>query len=136
MIEEGATFIIPDPRGRLDPHLWVIVSDPSQDPDDILIVNFTTRTDRCDESCNVEPGEHPFVKHRTVVEYRGAKRVSAPQLDQLLAGTQFELREPVSQELLTRMRAGAAVSEFISHGDRSLLEEQGVLPLDEGNGLS
>ena len=136
MIEEGATFIIPDPRGRLDPHLWVIVSDPSQDPDDVLIVNFTTRTDRSDESCNVEPGEHPFVKHRTVVEYRGAKRVSARQLDQLLANTRLELREPVSQELLARIRAGAAISDFIPYGARRLLEEQGVLPPDEGNGLA
>ena len=136
MIEAGATFINPNPRRGLDPHLWVIVSDPSQYPDDVLIVNFTTRRDGCDESCIVEPGEHPFVQHSTVVEYRGARRASDQQLDQLLARTQFELREPVSRELLARIRAGAAVSEFISHGNRRLLEDQGVLPLDDGNGLS
>ena len=48
-------------------HLWVVLSDPSVDADNVVIVNFTTHTVDEESSCVVQRGEHAFVKHKTAV---------------------------------------------------------------------
>jgi hypothetical protein len=42
-MKAGDTFRIPALGTSLDSHLWVVISDPSVDPQHVLIVNFTTR---------------------------------------------------------------------------------------------
>ena len=37
MFGEGATFTV-----RADKHLWVIISDPEEDPEQVVQVNFTS----------------------------------------------------------------------------------------------
>lgn len=58
----------------------MVVSDPAINGEQILIVNFTTKRADSDLACVVNKGEHPFVRHETVVSYRGAKVVSATEL--------------------------------------------------------
>jgi hypothetical protein len=80
----GDTFRIPQPGTTLDSHLWVVISDPTADEENILIVNFTTSRADSDKACILKPGEHPFVAHETCVNYAGAKVVSKANLDLLL----------------------------------------------------
>ncbi len=61
----GDTFKIPQPETSLDTHLWVVISDPAADAENILIVNFTTSRADSDKACILQPGEHPFVRHET-----------------------------------------------------------------------
>ena len=131
MIQAGSVFVIPDPVPALDPHLWVIVSDPSQNHHRVLMVNFTKWREGKDQSCIVEPREYDPLTCKSVVQYAGAKECSAENLNTLLARTAFEMRPPVSEELLQRMRAGAGVSEFLAHAYRRLLADQGLLPEGE-----
>jgi hypothetical protein len=60
-MELGTTFL-PDAGGS---HLWVIISDPSIDPDHVLIVSLTTDRDYKDRLCVLDRGAHPLVTHAT-----------------------------------------------------------------------
>ena len=64
----GDTIIIPLPGTSYDSHCWMVISDPEQG-DECVIVNFTTwRADK-DTACVVEAGEHCYVKHKTLVNF-------------------------------------------------------------------
>jgi hypothetical protein len=41
-MKAGNAFRIPEPGTSLDSHFWVVISDPSVDPERVLIVYFTT----------------------------------------------------------------------------------------------
>jgi hypothetical protein len=70
------TFRIPEPGTSLDSHLWVVIADPTIDPQRVLIVNFTTRHNDSDNACILQGGEHSLVNHETCVNYASAKVVS------------------------------------------------------------
>lgn len=102
----GETFLnLVGPRE----HLWVVST--LQDVEGrVVIFNFTTCKPgpQCDHSCIVHPGEHPFVKHETVVFYAGGQvlpvEVARTHRDS------FDLRQPVNQGLLRRIQKGALES--------------------------
>jgi hypothetical protein len=122
----GDTFTLHD--RNVDEHLWVVISDPLSDPSDpVVIVNLTSRTADKDPTCIVNPGEHPFVTHPTVVNYRDAKAVSNTDLEHLLGLNHLHSHEPLSPVVLSRIREGAARSKFIREGCRKILAKQGLI---------
>jgi hypothetical protein len=46
-------------------HVWVIISDPEQDSDQVLIVPLTEYHPKKDTACILGPGDHPFIHKRT-----------------------------------------------------------------------
>ena len=40
----GETFLLSEQHADIDPHLWVVLSDPAQNSKQILIVSLTTCT--------------------------------------------------------------------------------------------
>jgi hypothetical protein len=55
----GAVLRIPQPGASLDSHIWMVVYDPSKDPERVVIVNMTTwRADK-DQACVLQVGDHP-----------------------------------------------------------------------------
>jgi hypothetical protein len=90
----GDTLIIDEPGTRLDSHLWVVISDPAENPEEIVLVNFTTYRADKDQACIVERGDHPFISRRTCIEYRGAKTASARELQTLLDSGQISSHKP------------------------------------------
>lgn len=106
-------------------HLWVIVSDPAADPERIILTNLTTRRSGSDETCVLEPGDHPFVKHPTVIHYRQARLVGLASLEKLLRNGDIRLAEGFSPEVLARIRAGFFRSPFAPRECKYLLRKQG-----------
>jgi hypothetical protein len=62
-------------------HLWIIISDPEQDSDQVLIVSLTEYHPKKDTACILGPGDHAFIYKRTCVAYDLA---NAPSLDDLV----------------------------------------------------
>ncbi|MEE9277415.1 MAG: hypothetical protein V3V06_03300 [Dehalococcoidia bacterium] len=80
----------------------------------VAIVNLTTRRERFDNSCVIQSGEHPFIQHDSVVNYRAAELLSIVHLDIASQEGFVELRSPVSPELLLRIQEGAIASIYTS----------------------
>jgi hypothetical protein len=122
----GDTFTFADPR--VDNHLWVVISEPMLDvADPVVIINFTTYREGKDRSCVLQPGEHPFIRHETVVHYAGAMNVPNAKLEGLANGGKVVLQGQVRPDVLDRIRQGAAESPFIREGCRRMLVKQGLI---------
>lgn len=121
-MQAGDAFLIPGS----DDHLWMIISDPSINPQKVVVVCFLSWTERYDQACEVRPGEHPFVKHPTLANYPGARIVTDAFLEEKKAAGELRMKQPLSAELLTRVRDRAASSEIPSE-PYAVLREQGFV---------
>lgn len=114
-----------------DRHVWIIISDPAIDPDQVLIVNLTSWDDSRrdtdplkDPACVLFPPEHPFIQRKTCVYYRGAQVASVEHL--LFRQTHGELDrvESVSPLLLQKLRECAGDSMHMALEHYRILETQ------------
>ena len=64
-----STFFLDDPNGG---HVRTVVSKPHGDPPEVVVVSFTTWKAWKDQSCVVEPGDHPSVPNRSVMSFERA----------------------------------------------------------------
>ena len=121
----GDTIIIIAPGTSYDCHLWMVISDPAQS-EDCLIVNFTSwRADK-DQACVVEVGEHPYVKNKTCVNFRDAKLCKLTDLEALIATKHLEAHQPLSPGLLRKIRNAVPESRMRMRYVQ-LLMDQGVV---------
>lgn len=104
----GDAFVNVDP-GSLT-HLWIVIAKSS---DSVVIVNFTTKPSFShDDTCTVTKGEHPFVVHETIVNYRQSQVVDDAVLEGAKAHGYIEMRDAVSPGLLRRIQEGAIASPY------------------------
>ena len=123
MAKLGDTFLL----ANIDSHLYIIISDPAQDRDRIVMANFTSwRADK-DQSCIVEVGEHRFITRRSCVHYGEQRLIKLVAYERELASGRLILHDPVSGDLLKRILDGAAMSPFLPLGNRQILVEQGLI---------
>src|SRR4051794_40876984 len=86
----------------------MIISDPARDASKVLIVNFSTWQPHLYLACVIEAGEHPFVVHRTVVNFARARIVTDAALERLQAAGRLQtLSDALAPALLKRIRESA-----------------------------
>jgi hypothetical protein len=127
-MEAGDTFFF---KVDVDSHLWMIISDPATDPDNVILVSFTTLTDEKEAVCVVNAGEHPRVKHPTCVHYQKPLRVSAAQLTELERKSLLEFQPKLSPQLLKRIRNSAADSRRFPEEMYEILLSQDLIDFEE-----
>ena len=127
-LRRGDTFLNESSAG-VPTHFWVIISDPSHTVDRIVIVNLTSWRGLAgeDESCVLDKGDHPFVKHKTYVNYRDALIVEACKIENLHASGLLTHKEPVNDSILLRILEGAQISPFLKLKIRKFLENQDLI---------
>jgi hypothetical protein len=130
-MDAGATFLLGSDHQALDDHLWIVLSDPRQFPDQVVIVSFTTHTPEKDQACVVESHEHVWLRRRSCISYPHAKVVTVDELEQLRIVGKIILKDPLSPELLDRVRQRADDSTMIPEGVADILIDQGIIRLDD-----
>jgi hypothetical protein len=126
-MKAGDTFRPADNTVDQFVHLWVIISDPEQDPDRVLIVSLTEYHPKKDTACILEPGDHPFLHKKTCVAYNLA---NAPSLDDLVrARNNGDLipKEPMRAEILERIRKQSSLSTKMAPDLWDILDRQGLV---------
>jgi hypothetical protein len=123
-MEAGDTFLLT----KVDDHLWVILSDPGQDADQVLVVSVTTWRQGKDPACMIGRNEHPFVTHESCMAYIEARALSRANLFTFKDSGLLKLLDPVSAGLLGRMREGAARSDHLKPAFKDILRRQGLIP--------
>jgi hypothetical protein len=111
-------------------HLWVVISDPSLDvADPVVIVNLTTyREGMTNPTCILRPGDHAFVRHPTSVCYEDALDVPNTALESAADDCAVVLQGPLQPSVLERIRRGAAEpSSRIPEACRQILLKQGLI---------
>lgn len=110
-------------------HLWIVISDPAADSDRVVSVNLTTKRilRNEDHTCVLDVGDHPFVRHPTYVNYRGARITSNAELDDEFRSNVIKLDGGASTELLAKLISAAHKSPFTAREVKSILAAQGLI---------
>ena len=126
MAKIGDTFFLVDKD--VDQHLYVIISRPDLNPNQIIVANLTTWHILKDQSCILEKGVHEHVTHKTCIRYDSANMVfSLQQFEKLVSGGHLDLQPAVSENILLCILRGAAISKEIPLGNLEILREQGLV---------
>jgi hypothetical protein len=116
------------PTHRLPSHPWVILSDPGIDPDNVLIVNLTDADSHHDQSCILDPSDHPGVfTKRSCVAYQFSKVTSITELKNLKKQGLLYWKTPVSRETLDKILAGAQETDELTGARRNVLRDQSLI---------
>lgn len=126
MFRQGDAFRIPS-SDHDTKHLYIIISDPEINYEDIVIVPLTTREDWVEETCVLYDGDHPAIKHETCVDYRRAKILSAIELDDALRKQQIRKLAPISSETLERILSGAKETRSLPNRCDRVLSAQNLI---------
>jgi hypothetical protein len=124
-MKAGDTFYLS--KKAADGHLWVIISDPERFPDPVLFASLTSFDVTKEDACVIEGGEHPNLTHKTCVAYDKIRAASLEQLEKLARAKLLHQQQPVSAELLARIRLGASISRWIEWDHVVILVDQGLL---------
>ena len=104
----GSTLIIPS--GPVGKHLFIILNKPKDFAGYVnssVLVNVSSiRNAPYDYTCILEPGSHPFIKHRSFVAYRHARVDREESLIQKVSASLFTPHEPLDDKLLKRVKTG------------------------------
>lgn len=129
-LQIGSTFVNV-PHGALELHLWIIISEPSLNPEKVAIVNVSSWRDDAvelnDPSCIVNSGDHPFVGRKSYIYYRKSLLTTLNGLQAGLDGGVLQQRESCSEDFLDKVITEAANSDFTPNEIRELLQEQGLV---------
>ncbi|MBX9792337.1 MAG: hypothetical protein K2Y37_25840 [Pirellulales bacterium] len=121
----GDAFLLED--RDIDPHLWVVISHPQENAQAVVIVNLTSLGPTKDQSCVLNVGDHPWISHATCVHYADAKCVSEETIDQLVAKSLLQPREPAADALLAKILRGAAITDAMPIKCRRVLVDQDLI---------
>lgn len=129
MIPAGSVFITSDKHRHVDDHLWIVISDPTQNRDKVLIANLTTyRGDAGHDDCVLTPAQYAGLDHKSCVFFLRASLCRLEWLERSLERGLIELRDPLPDETLGRVREAAESTHFLFGEAKELLRQQA--PLD------
>ncbi len=122
-MDAGTTFL----RSDSDKHLWIIISDPKLDAENVLIVNLTSLDARKENVCVLHVGDHPWIRHDSCVNYADAVVASLTKLLAAKDAGAIVLHDPIADDVLRRVREGAMNSTRISLNNADILINQGLV---------
>ncbi len=127
-MKAGDTYRVTNPGPGIDEnrHLWVILSDPDQHPQEVLAVFMTTADRRRDQTCILEPGDHPAITRKTCIAYGVATVWTKASFLRAIQDDDIRMKEAVSDEVLEKIRKLAAFSPTMMLNHRLIIEKQGL----------
>jgi hypothetical protein len=106
-VRAGDTFRFTDPR--LEPHLWMLLSDSSPQTV-VVIVSASTKNLGLDLPV-IEAGEHPSLGQRSFVRCDKARLVAASLLEENLRRGTIRVLHPLTSALLARIIGAVRASQ-------------------------
>lgn len=116
----GDTFLIQYPPSSSKLHLHVVLCDEDGYLPCVLIVPINTRTTLSDTTTILQPGDHPFITHESVVTYELMASVYVAQIDDDLIST----KPPFNKATLDKIVDGALKSIDTPKGMKKVLKER------------
>ena len=120
MLKAGDTLLL-GPED--DYHLHVVLTDPNETGELIVASVTTLQKWTKDRTVVLKKGDHPFIQHDSVVAYSYARIAGVAEIESLVTNKPSLARQPVSPELLGRIRAGLLESDFTENGVRWFYRE-------------
>ena len=74
----------------------------------MVMVSMTTYESYKEDVCLLDVGDHPNVSHKTCIAYNQARMTTLENLTTLRDSGHLSMQAPVSEDVLSRIRAGAS----------------------------
>jgi mRNA-degrading endonuclease toxin of MazEF toxin-antitoxin module len=122
----GDAFMIDDDDETKE-HLHVVLTKPAADGE-VITVPICTRHRWSEVLVCVEPGDHPFIEHSSIVAYRHARIRKCASIQRAIECGKARSKEHVSESLLARMQAGLLDSDFVANEVRAFFRDHQIAP--------
>jgi hypothetical protein len=110
---------------RSKTHLWVIISDPQQNPDQVLTVSFTTFEKGKDSTCVIKETEFPGgLSHESCIHYVRSEVTSLKTLEKNRDTELITLGPVAPGNVLRKVQQGFLVSKDVEGYKKAILKRQ------------
>ncbi len=102
----GKTYLLyddEDPTSK--PHLHVVISDPNESKQ-IVLVSVTTERAKSDTMTRLEAGIHPFINDPSVIAYNYSKMMTCDQLQKMIDAGDAIPKPDAAEDIVRRAQAG------------------------------
>ena len=113
MMQIGDTFYWKDGG-----HLWVVISDPECHDGEFIMVNLTKDLFRAGKECELNEGDHRWIKEKTYVSFGDAKKVGPKETVNLekhiesgVIRTHYPMKEAVLKKIISAAKQSKAMPE-------------------------
>ena len=122
MLTQGDTFLLGN-------HLFIIISDPSANPDKMVLGALTTYETYKDQSCVLQAGEHSFIRHMTCVSYDFLDDMIVPvwEIEKRIRDGIAKQMDRVTDDVLRKILDGAQGTARIPNASWIELNSQGLI---------
>lgn len=112
VVKAGDTFRFTASTPGVDAnrHLWIVLSDVTIYPNEVMVVFMTSFRPGMDQTCSLDKGDHPFVTHKTTIAYGAAAVWKSSALQTAFDCRKIVAGDPVDRVLLNRIRSLASYS--------------------------
>jgi len=115
-MKSGDIFLMPAPGiSSRTPHLWIVVTEPTQEEHRVIIVSVTTLRKGAEKTVVLRKGEHPFIRWDSSVCYVDSRLADARDLDGKANCGQIKPHEPCMPHTLKNIQDGILASELTPH---------------------
>lgn len=121
MLNCGDTFLTGTDDDEDDYHLWIIVTPPNLG--EVVTVCVVTAHKRSERLVVLNAGDHPFIKHESVIAYRWSKIRLVDDLEAALSTGAAKKREPLSAAILKKAQSCLLESDFTPNGVRQYFKD-------------
>jgi hypothetical protein len=95
-------------------HLWVVISDSTKHAGLSIIVNFTSDIFRAGKDCELNVGDHQWIKKKCYVSFGDARMITPKKestIMKLIASGTIKTHFPVKSSVLQKIVAAAKISK-------------------------
>ncbi len=117
VIKPGLCFLDSTVPGQKR-HLHVVLTGPNAN-NEVVVVSITTRRGKSDCTTILKSGEHPFIKHDSVIAYSAAKIYSIKHLETVLSLESYVIEEDMDKVVLKRIQDDAANARHMTRSIRN-----------------
>jgi hypothetical protein len=103
-------------------HLRIVVTPPTPDGE-VAVVSLTTRRRHSETLIVLQPRDHPFIRHESVIAFSYSEVTSVARIERAISAGDARRREPVSSDLLRRIQEALLDSDFTPNGVRQFVRE-------------
>ncbi len=114
IITAGTTILIPS--GSIGDHLFVVIFDIKEinGKPKALLAPVVSQFPRCEMTCPLTSGDHPFVKHESIIAFNHCRTESLEHIHDCLASGLFRIKyPPASNSLLLRIQVSYSQSKRV-----------------------
>ena len=108
-MRRGWTFLIPSGPNKKN-HLFFVLNHPDDNTDAVL-ASLSSMHRRADRTCVLRPGDHPFIRHESYIDYRHCRTDCLIHSSKMLESGYWIRCEKAADQLVERIVDGARRSE-------------------------